>query len=115
MTAREQAELERRERLYRGERPFPALSGRTVVLVDDGLATGATMRAAVRAVRRHAPARIVVAVPVGARESVAAMRLEADEVFCVREPEHFRAVGLWYQDFDQTSDEEVSRLLGPGA
>ena len=114
VTAREQAELERRERLYRGERPFPALAGRTVVLVDDGLATGATMRAAVGAVRRHAPARIVVAVPVGARESVAALRAEADEVFCVRQPEHFRAVGLWYQDFDQTSDEEVRRLLGSG-
>ena len=112
VTAREQAELERRERLYRGERPFPALADRVVVLVDDGLATGATMRAAVRAVRRHAPARIVVAVPVGARDSLQALRAEADEVVSVREPEPFRAVGLWYRNFDQTSDEEVGRLLG---
>ena len=112
MTAREQAELERRERLYRGARPFPVLADRTVVLVDDGLATGATMRAAVRAVRRHGPARIVVGVPVGAREAIEALRAEADQVFSVRVPEPFRAVGLWYRDFDQTSDEEVCRLLG---
>ena len=113
VTAREQAELERRERLYRGARPFPQLADRTVLLVDDGLATGATMRAAVRAVRRQGAARIVVAVPVGARDSVEALRAEADQVFSVSTPEPFRAVGLWYRDFDQTSDDEVRRLLAP--
>ncbi len=115
VTAREQAELERRERLYRGDRAFPELAGRHVVLVDDGLATGATMRAAVRAVRQHAPERILVAVPVGARDSLEALRAVADEVICVHTPEPFRAVGLWYRDFDQTSDEEVARLLAVDA
>ena len=115
VTARERAELARRERLYRGERPFPALAGRTVVLVDDGLATGATMRAAVRAVRQQAPARIVVAAPVGSREAVENLRSEADEVICARVPEPFRAVGIWYRDFEQTSDEEVARYLAHGS
>ncbi len=113
VAARERAELARRERLYRGERPFPSLAGRTVVLVDDGLATGATMRAAVRAVRLQAPARIVAAAPVGSREAVESLRSEADEVACAHVPEPFRAVGIWYRDFGQTGDEEVRRLLGP--
>lgn len=107
----EQSELERRERAYRGARPPVALEGRTVILVDDGLATGSTMRAAVLAVRRLLPAEIVVAVPVGARETCLALSELADEVVCAETPEPFTAVGLWYQDFDQTTDEEVRRLL----
>jgi putative phosphoribosyl transferase len=109
--AREQAELERRERLYRGERPFPDLRGKTVILVDDGLATGSTMRVAVEALRREGPARIVVAVPVSAPETCDALRDIADEVLCAITPEPFHAVGLWYQDFTQTTDAEVHDLL----
>ncbi|MDM0017918.1 phosphoribosyltransferase [Variovorax saccharolyticus] len=108
---REQAELARRERLYRGERPPLALEDRVLLLVDDGLATGATMRAAVMAVRAGRPQRIVVAVPVASREALQSVGLVADEVVCVFTPEHFRAVGQWYEDFGQTSDEEVCRLL----
>jgi predicted phosphoribosyltransferase len=108
---RERAELVRRERRYRGERPPVALEGRVLLLVDDGLATGATMRAAVMAVRAGRPQRIVVAVPVASREAVQSVGTVADEVVSVLTPEHFRAVGLWYQDFGQTSDEEVCRLL----
>ena len=111
VAVREQAELERRERSYRGERPPAPLHGRTVLLVDDGLATGATMRAAVRSLRAHDPARIVVAVPGGAAETCAALRSEADEVVCARSPEAFEAVGAWYEDFSQTSDDEVRDLL----
>ncbi|VTU17383.1 phosphoribosyltransferase [Variovorax sp. RA8] len=113
---REQAELARRERLYRGERAPLALAGRVVLLVDDGLATGATMHAAVLAVRAMQARRIVVAVPVGSREAVQLLNTVADEVVCVHAPEPFRAVGIWYEDFGQTSDEEVRRLLqGEGA
>ncbi|VTU19707.1 Putative phosphoribosyl transferasec/MT0597 [Variovorax sp. PBL-H6] len=113
---REQAELARRERLYRGERPPLALTGRVVLLVDDGLATGATMHAAVLAVRAMQAQRIVVAVPVGSREAVQLLNTVADEVVCAHVPEPFRAVGIWYEDFGQTSDEEVRRLLqGDGA
>ena len=111
VVAREQAELPRRERLYRGERPPLALGGRVLLLVDDGLATGATMRAAVMAARAGRPQRIVVAVPVASREAIQSVGTGADEVVSVFTPEHFRAVGLWYQDFGQTSDEEVCRLL----
>jgi putative phosphoribosyl transferase len=111
VTATEQAELERRERQYRGDRPFPDVRGKTVILVDDGLATGATMRAAVEALRQEGPARIVVAVPVAAPETCDAMREAADEVVCAETPEPFRAVGLWYDDFSQTTDEEVHELL----
>lgn len=109
--AREQEELRRREQLYRGSRAMPELEGRTVILVDDGLATGSTMRAAVQAVKKSKPARVVVAVPVAARDSCEAFRREVDEVVCAMTPEPFRAVGLWYRDFEQTSDEEVHRLL----
>ncbi len=109
--ARELRELERRERVYRDDRPFPDLSGRTVILVDDGLATGSTMRAAVAALRRQGPAWIVVAVPVGAAETCSTFQGEADEVVCARTPEPFYAVGLWYGDFSQTTDEEVRYLL----
>jgi predicted phosphoribosyltransferase len=111
VAAREQQELARRERLYRGERESVAVEGRTVVIVDDGLATGATMRAAVAAIRRLHPASIVVAVPVGAAETCELLRREADEVVCAAMPSPFRAVGLWYRDFPQATDEEVRLLL----
>jgi putative phosphoribosyl transferase len=107
----EQMELERRERAYRGARPAIPVGDRIVILVDDGLATGSTMRAAVLAIRRQLPSQIVVAVPVGARETCRAMDEVADEVVCVRMPEPFTAVGLWYDDFGQTTDEEVRQLL----
>jgi putative phosphoribosyl transferase len=108
---REQAELERRGRLYRGEHPAIPLQGREVIIVDDGLATGATMRAAVQAVRQSRPLRVTVAAPVGARESCDALESLADDVVCIRTPEPFRAVGLWYAEFPQTSDDEVRSLL----
>lgn len=111
VTGWEQAELERRERLYRGDRPFPDLHGRTVILVDDGLATGSTMRAAVTALRLEGPVRIVVAVPVAAPETCAAFQHVADEIVCAETPEPFEAVGLWYDDFSQTTDDEVHGLL----
>jgi putative phosphoribosyl transferase len=109
--AREQAELQRREALYRGNHPAVPLAGREVILVDDGLATGATMRAAVQAVRQFGPARVTVGAPVGARESCDALEGLADEVVCVRTPEPFHAVGAWYSEFSQTGDEEVRVLL----
>ncbi|MCP3137697.1 phosphoribosyltransferase [Pyxidicoccus xibeiensis] len=112
---REARELRRREQRYRDGRPPPDVSGRTVILVDDGLATGTTMRAAVAALRRLEPARIVVAVPVGATESCEVLAAEADEVICARMPEPFYAVGLWYRDFAQTTDEEVRELLSHAA
>jgi predicted phosphoribosyltransferase len=107
----EQRELERRERLYRDSRPLPELRGHSVILVDDGLATGSTMLAAVKALRAHQPARIVVAVPTGAAETCEHLRSVADEVVCATTPRPFRAVGLWYEDFAQTSDAEVHDLL----
>jgi putative phosphoribosyl transferase len=107
----EQAELERRDREYRQGRPLPDLSGRVVILVDDGLATGSTMRAAVQAVRQHHPARVVVAVPVGAPSTCAEFDGVSDETVCARMPESFSAVGQWYRDFSQTSDDEVRALL----
>ena len=107
----EQQELERREREYRGGQPLIDVKGRVVILVDDGLATGSTMKAAVQAVRAMAPARIIVAVPVGASETCRSMATLADEVICARTPEPFSAVGLWYADFSQTTDEEVRELL----
>jgi putative phosphoribosyl transferase len=108
---REQEELMRRERSYRGSKPPLDVSGKTVIVVDDGLATGSTMRAAVRALRSMNAGRIVVAVPVGARESCIGLREEADDVICLHVPEPFEAVGLWYDDFTQTTDEEVHSLL----
>lgn len=110
-TAAARDELSRQETRYRGARSFPVISGRTVILVDDGLATGSTMRAAVRALRTQHPAAIVVAVPVGARETCDALRAVADDVVCVETPDPFRAVGLWYEDFAQTTDDEVHALL----
>jgi predicted phosphoribosyltransferase len=111
VTQGEQRELERRERAYRGVRPAPDVRGKIVILVDDGLATGSTMRAAVEALRQQQPARVVVAVPVASRETCAELRHEADEVVCLVTPEPFYAVGLWYQDFSQTTDDEVRALL----
>lgn len=108
---KEQQELERREQAYRGGRELPRLEGQIVILIDDGLATGSTMLAAVKAVRQRRPAKIVVAVPVGARDTCAALSAHADEVACLRTPELFSAVGQWYLNFDQTSDEEVRQLL----
>jgi putative phosphoribosyl transferase len=107
----EEAELERREKLYRGARPRLDVSGQHVILVDDGLATGASMRAAVKALQRHQPEAITVAVPVGAPETCDSLRVEADEVVCSRTPDLFFAVGMWYEDFTQTSDEAVIRML----
>ena len=107
----EQEELERREREYRGNRPAPDLTNRVVILIDDGLATGSTMRAAAQAVRAHRPARVVIAVPVGAPQTCAELAAVADEVICARMPEPFSAVGQWYLNFDQTSDDEVRELL----
>ena len=111
IAALEAAELERRERLYRGDHPLPALEGRTAILVDDGLATGATMEAAIEAVRRLRARRIVAAAPVGARDSCARLAAIADEVVCAEMPDFFHAVGEWYRRFDQTTDDEVIDLL----
>lgn len=111
VTANERRELERREVAYRGDRPEPPLEGRTVILVDDGLATGSTMRAAALALRSLQPARIVVAVPVAAQETCDEFRSEVHEVVCSRTPTPFHAVGLWYEDFSETSDDEVRALL----
>ncbi len=115
VAAEEQQELERRERAYRDDHPAPALQGRTVILIDDGLATGSTMRAAVAALRQQRPARIVVAVPVAVPEICAEFEAEADETICFQTPEPFYAVGLWYDDFTQTTDEEVRKLLQTAA
>jgi len=108
---REIDELKRRELAYRAERPEPDLRGKIVIVVDDGLATGATMRAAATALRRRGPAAIVAAVPVAAPRTVALLRGIVDRVVCVRTPEPFHAVGLYYANFEQTSDDEVRRLL----
>jgi putative phosphoribosyl transferase len=109
--AQEREELLRRERLYRGERPPMALAGLTVLLVDDGLATGYTMLAAVRAVREHVPAAVVVAVPVAPPETLDRLRAEVDQIFCVHCAERLVAVGQFYEDFSQTSDEQVQEDL----
>ena len=114
VAAREHTELERRERLYRGQKEPHPLTGQTVLLVDDGLATGATMRAAVMAARSRQPARVIVAAPVGAPATCRALRSVADAVVCAREPERFSAVGEWYGDFSQTTDDEVRDLLRTG-
>ena len=111
VAARERQELARRERLYRGGRPQPDVRGRTVILVDDGLATGATMHAAIEALRQQGPARIVVAVPTASPDTCEEMKRRADEVICAITPEPFHAVGRWYQEFSQTTDEEVRELL----
>lgn len=113
--AAERAELERRELLFRGGRPPLDVHDKTVILVDDGLATGATMRAAVEALRLRGPARVVVAVPVASPEICAAFRPLVDDMICLLQPPQFHAVGLWYVDFSQTSDSEVRMLLDAAA
>jgi len=115
VTARERQELARRERLYRGDRPPSDVREKTVILVDDGLATGSTMQAAVAALKQQQPVRSVVAVPTAASETCDALRAEVDEVVCVITPEPFHAVGLWYEDFSQTTDDEVRELLAQAA
>jgi predicted phosphoribosyltransferase len=115
VTAIETSELERRERQYRGDRPAPDVRGRTVILIDDGLATGSTMRAAIAALKKEGSKRIVVAVPVAPPETCEALRAQVDDVVCAVTPEPFRAVGLWYGDFSQTTDEEVRDLLARAA
>ena len=115
VTAQEQGELARRERAYRGSRPAVEARDRTVVLVDDGLATGSTMRAAVAALRQQQPARIIVAVPIAAQQTCDALGAKVDEIVCALTPEPFHAVGLWYEDFSQTTDEEVRELLARAA
>jgi predicted phosphoribosyltransferase len=107
----EMRELDRRERVYREGRPLVLVEGRTVILVDDGLATGSTMRAAVQAVRQLRAAHVVVAAPVGAPDTCEALQRVADDVVCVLTPDRFVAVGAWYRDFSETTDDEVRRLL----
>jgi len=111
----EQEELARRERAYRDDRPAPDLANRIVILIDDGLATGSTMRAAAKAVRAQRPARVIIAVPVGAPQTCSELAAIADEVICVNTPEPFSAVGQWYLNFDQTDDNEVRELLRKSA
>jgi putative phosphoribosyl transferase len=111
IVAREQRELERRERTYRGQRPVLDVRDHIVIIVDDGLATGSSMRAAIAALRQKRPAKLIVAVPVGARMTCSELEALADEVICLEMPENFSAVGLWYRDFSQITDEEVNNLL----
>ena len=111
LAAKELVELKRREREYRGSRPAPIVSNRVVILVDDGLATGSTMRAAVAALRQQLPKRLVVAVPVAAAATCNEFRAEVDETICARTPSPFVAVGMWYDDFEQVADDEVKGLL----
>lgn len=115
VVAAEEAELRRREALYRGARPAPAIAGRTVLLVDDGLATGFSMRAAIAAVRAQRPAQLAVAVPVGAPETCADLAREVDALICPLQPDDFAAVGQWYDDFSPTSDDEVRDCLAAAA
>lgn len=111
VTATEVQELARRERLYRGERPAPDVTGRTVILVDDGLATGASMRAAVAALRRMKPRHIVIAVPIAAVPTRQEFAREVDEIVCLHTPDPFFSVGFWYDDFSQTTDEDIREML----
>ena len=111
VTAREQQELQRREHAYRDDRPAPEVAGKTVILVDDGIATGSTVRAAIAALRQLGPRRVVVAVPVAAPSVCQALAREVDSMVCAITPEPFYAVGLWYQDFSETSDDEIRDLL----
>lgn len=108
---RELAEIDRRVERYRGTRAVPDVRGRTVILVDDGIATGGTMRAAIRGVRKRGAGHVVVAVPVAASDTAALLRREADDVVCLHEPESMFAIGLWYEDFRQLHDEQVVRIL----
>ena len=107
----EQDELKRREQMYRGDRVFPVLTDKTIILVDDGIATGATIQAAIKGIRQHNPAKIIVAVPVAATETYETIKKLADQIICPQIPSHFYAVGAWYENFSQTTDEEVFDLL----
>lgn len=111
MAMQQQRELERRETLYRGDRPFPNLQGRTIILVDDGLATGATMWAATMAVRQQKPQQIIIAVPVAAAETCEDLQTKVEKIVCTTTPSPFYSVGLWYEQFPQTTDNEVCELL----
>jgi putative phosphoribosyl transferase len=111
VAAKETAEIERRLRLLRGDRPEPEVRGRTVILVDDGLATGVTARAAILALRRRVPRRLVLAVPVGALQAIETIRSEADELVCLKVPSDLMAIGFWYLNFEQVPDEEAIKLL----
>jgi putative phosphoribosyl transferase len=115
VTANELRELERRERTYRENRPKPEISGKTVILIDDGLATGATMQAATAALKTKNPAKIVIAVPTAATDTCRAFEEKVDEIICIATPEPFYGVGAWYGDFSQTTDEEVCKLLEKAA
>ena len=111
-TAREQmVEVERRQKLYRGDRAMAKIAGRTVIVVDDGLATGATMKVAVRALKRKEPSKLVIAVPLGAASTCSELKNEADELICLMTAEPFFAVGSWYENFEQTTDQQVRELL----
>jgi predicted phosphoribosyltransferase len=115
VAADELKELERREHLYRGNRPKPKITGSTVILIDDGLATGATMRAAADAVKTKDPAKIIIAVPTAAPDTCSDFKAEVDEIICFATPEPFYGVGAWYEDFSQTTDREVCELLDKAA
>lgn len=115
VVAQEELELHRRETAYRGARRFPILTAETVIVVDDGAATGASMRAAVVALRELGPRRIIVAVPVASRQAVHLLKAVADDCVCIIEPEPFYGVGMWYRDFSETSDDEVRALLANAA
>jgi len=115
VAVREEEELRRREHAYRGEKPAPRIAGRTVILVDDGLATGSTMKAAVAALRQQRPKAIVVAVPLAPLETCEDLKSKADEVICALTPEPFYSVGLWYENFEQTTDKEVTDLIQKAA
>jgi putative phosphoribosyl transferase len=114
VTAAERKELERRQRLYRDDRPAPEIRNRTVILVDDGLATGATMRAAVRALRQQQPARIIIGVPAASPQTCDEFRNQVDDIVCAITPDPFYSVGMWYRNFSQVSDDEVRALLAQG-
>jgi putative phosphoribosyl transferase len=111
VAARELRELQRRDRAYRGDRPFPQIRNQTILLVDDGIATGSTMRAAISVLRQEKPNQIVVAIPVAPSTVCEELQAEVEAVVCVKKPEPFYAIGLWYDDFSQTTDEEVQTLL----
>lgn len=111
VTERERKELERREKAYRGDRPWPDVRGATVIIVDDGLATGATMKVAIKAVRHYQPKELVVAVPVAPSDTIEELRQQVDEVICLETPDAFGGIGRWYRNFGQTSDDEVRARL----
>ena len=111
ITVQEKAELDRRERCYRGYRPFPNLHNRNLLLVDDGVATGSTLRAAIAILKHHQPAQLIVAVPIASPSTVKELEAEVDQVICLQTPEQLHSISLWYEDFTQTSDETVCALL----